>query len=353
MTALEHGTYETVAAGTVVRSKAPLRISFSGGGTDVSPYMEEHGGMVLSATIDKYAYGSLASRADDEITIQSLDFDVIAECLLDDDGERGDGLDLVRTVIRSLNHGRKRGLSFFLHSDAPPGSGLGSSSTMVVALIGLLRHWQRLQLTDYEVADLAYRIERIDLGIPGGMQDQYAAAFGGFNFIEFGGGRPVVNPLRIDPDSVNELQYNLLLCYTGRTRLSARILASQIASYEQRDRKVMRAMVELKRLTLEMKTALLFGRIDDFGSLLHEAWLHKKQMAAEISNPTIDALYEAARAQGALGGKILGAGAGGYLLLYCPYDRKHLVAAELERLGGQVVTFAFEPRGLQTWEVRT
>lgn len=353
MTAVEHPVYETVAAGTVVRSKAPLRISFAGGGTDVSPYMETHGGMVLSATIDKYAYGTLAARPDDEVTIQSLDFDVIAECLLDDAGERGDGLDLVRAVIRELNHGRKRGLAFFLHSDAPPGSGLGSSSTMVVALIGLLRHWQRLELSDYEVADLAYRIERVDLGIPGGMQDQYAAAFGGFNFIEFGGGRPVVNPLRVDPDVVNELQYHLLLCYTGRTRLSARILESQIRSYERGEAKVLRAMAELKRLTLELKTALLHGRVDDFGALLHEAWLHKQQLAAGITNPAIDALYEAARRQGALGGKILGAGAGGYLLLYCPYDRKHLVAAELERLGGQIVSFAFEPRGLQTWQVRS
>jgi D-glycero-alpha-D-manno-heptose-7-phosphate kinase len=336
----------------IIRSKAPLRISFAGGGTDVSPYMEERGGIVLSATIDKYAYGSLSLEQGSEITVESLDYDVVAKYHVDEEMVYDGEFDLVKAVLRSMNGDRSQGLRFFLHSDAPPGSGLGSSSTMVVALIGLLKHWQRLPLTSYEIAELAYRVERLELGISGGMQDQYAAVFGGFNFIEFNPPAVIVNPLRVDPETLNELEYNLLLCYTGTTRLSANILATQIGAYERHDPGVMGAMDELKAITVELKNALLQNRLDDFGRLLHEAWVQKKRMAEQITNPGIDALYAAARKAGAIGGKILGAGGGGYLLLYCEFDRKHRIAHELERLGGQVVKFAFEGSGLQTWEVK-
>ena len=215
-----------------------------------------------------------------------------------------------------------------------------------------LKHWRRLPLTNYEIAELAYRVERVELGIKGGMQDQYAAVFGGFNFIEFNPGAVIVNPLRIDPEVLNELEYNLLLCYTGRTRLSANILSTQIDAYERHDPDVMSAMDEMKGITIELKNALLQGRLGDFGTLLDDAWIQKKRMADQITNPGIDALYEAARHAGAIGGKILGAGGGGYLLLYCEFDKKHLIAKELEELGGQVVKFAFEHSGLQTWEVK-
>jgi D-glycero-alpha-D-manno-heptose-7-phosphate kinase len=337
----------------IIRSKAPLRISFAGGGTDVPPYSDERGGVVLSATIDKYAYASLRLRDDSDITVQSLDYDVVAHYHADDELQYDGELDLVKAVLRSLNNGNRQGLDFFLHSDAPPGSGLGSSSTMVVALIGALKHYRRLPLTDYEIAELAYRIERKDLGIQGGMQDQYAAAFGGFNFMEFSRSAVIVNPLRMEPDVVNELQYNLLLCYTGTRRLSARIIQSQVAAYERREEEVLRAMDELKHLTLEIKNALLQGRLADFGALLHESWNNKKKMASQISNPGIDLLYETARKSGAIGGKITGAGGGGYLFLYCEFGRKHVVAEELEKLGAEVVDFSFEPCGLQTWEIRS
>jgi D-glycero-alpha-D-manno-heptose-7-phosphate kinase len=335
----------------IIRSKAPLRISFSGGGTDISPYMDEYGGMVLSATIDKYAYGSLRLSEEPLVTVKSLDYDIVAKYHLDDEMQYNGELDLVKAVIKIMNGGNKRGLEFFIHSDAPPGSGLGSSSTMVVALIGLIKHLQRLPLTSYELAELAYKIERVELGIKGGMQDQYAAAFGGFNFIEFGASRVIVNPLRIPKEVINELEYVLLLCYTGKTRLSANIITSQIDSYKSKERSVLHAMDELKRITVELKNALLQGRVTDFGRLLHEAWINKKQMAKQITTTNIDALYEAARANGALGGKILGAGGGGYLLLCCEFDKKHLVAEKLEKLGGQIVEFTFEMNGLQTWQV--
>ncbi len=337
----------------IIRSKAPLRISFSGGGTDISPYKDEYGGVVLSATIDKYAYGSLRLRPDREITVQSLDYDVVAKYRLDGDMKYDGELDLVKAAIKNMNNGYPRGMDFFIHSDAPPGSGLGSSSTMVVALIGLLKHLQRLPLTNYELAELAYKIEREDLGIPGGMQDQYAAVFGGFNFIEFHANAVIVNPLRIDRDVINELEYGLLLCYTGRTRLSANIINTQIEHYKKKEHSVLKAMEQLKQITVEMKNALLQGRVADFGRLLHQAWLNKKQMAKQITTSSIDLLYDAARQHGALGGKILGAGGGGYLLLFCEFDKKHIVAEKLEELGGQIVEFTFDDHGLQTWEVQT
>jgi D-glycero-alpha-D-manno-heptose-7-phosphate kinase len=336
----------------LIRSKAPLRLSFGGGGTDVPPYPQEHGGVVLSATINKYAFGTLEVGSEDAFTVESLDYDVVAKYHTEQDLAFDGKLDLVKAVVRRLLKDQpNRGLKLFLHSDAPPGSGLGSSSTLVVALIGLFKHWLRLPLTDYEIAELAYQIERKDLGIKGGMQDQYAAAFGGFNFIEFLGSTVVVNPLSVDLDSLNELEYNLLLVYTGHARVSDHILDRQIQSYVQEQGGVMAALDHLKAITVEMKKCLLKGRLNEFGALLDEEWRNKKQLDAEISNPRIDELYQAACREGALGGKLAGAGAGGYLLLYCQFDRKHRVAATLEKMGGQAVEFGFEPRGLQTWTV--
>jgi len=343
--------------GTIVRSKAPLRISFAGGGTDVPPYPQERGGAVLSVTINKYAYASLLPTEDDAITVQSLDYDIVAKYHAEADLAYNGELDLVKAVIRHLavpsrpaSTGAKRGLRLFLHSDAPPGSGLGSSSTLVVALVGLFRHWLRQPLTDYQIAELAYQIERVDLGVKGGMQDQYAATFGGVNFIEFNDQAVIVNPLRVSSDRLNELEYNLLLCYTGRTRLSANIVARQTESFIQKKEEVVRALDAQKEMAIQMKNALLQGHLDDFGHLLHQAWQTKKHLDPAITTPQIDEMYETARREGAIGGKILGAGGGGYLLLYCPFDRKHVVAAALEQLGGQVVDFGIESRGLQTWE---
>ena len=337
----------------IIRSKAPLRISFAGGGTDVEPYLSEKGGVVLSTTIDKYAYGSLRFRDDRQLTLTSLDYDIIARYNLDDPLHYDGNLDLVKAVIRRLNReNNHQGLDFFLHSDAPPGSGLGSSSTVVVALIGLFKHWLHLPLTNYELADLAFQIERVDMGIKGGKQDQYAATFGGFNFIEFYKDATIVNPLRVPSDTLNELHYNLLICFTGKTRLSANIIDTQVAGYVHQQEEVLRAMDELKRIATDLKNALLQGRLDDFGSLLNEAWINKKKMAAQISDPHIDELYEPALKYGALGGKITGAGGGGYMFFYCRFDKKHIIAEQLERLGAQVVDINFDLHGLQTWEVR-
>jgi D-glycero-alpha-D-manno-heptose-7-phosphate kinase len=329
------------------RARAPLRLSFCGGGTDVSPYPEEHGGMVLSATINQYAYASLRPRRDTKLTLSSLDYDVVAR--YDHPRRmRFDGnLDLIKAVVRTLKV--RRGADLWVHSDAPPGSGLGSSSTLVVALIGVISEWLGKPLAGYDVAELAYRIERIDMGLSGGRQDQYAAAFGGFNFIEFHRDSTVVNPLRIRPDVLNELEYRLLLCYMGQTRQSANIIDRQTASYKKGRKAVVRALDQLKRETLEMKKALLLGQVDAIGELLHQAWEHKKKLDSSISNSKVDALYQLARKEGAIGGKMPGAGGGGYFLLLTRFDRKHRVAAALEKHGGQVVPFQFERRGLLSW----
>ncbi len=332
----------------IIRSRAPLRLSFAGGGTDVEPYPQERGGVVLSCTIDKYAYATLVPRQNGEIRVESLDYDTVAKYNVDEKLPFDGDLDLVKAVVRTLGSGN--GLDLFLHTDAPPGSGLGSSSAMVVALIGSFLRWLRRTMDDYDIARLAYRIERVELGVAGGWQDQFAATFGGFNFIEFLGDNIVVNPLRIKRATLNELQYRLLLCYTGRTRLSGRILDRQVAAYVQKQQDVMAALDELKDLTVAMKNALLQGRLNDFGHLLHQAWGNKKKLASGISDESIDALYEVGRKAGASGGKLLGAGGGGYLLFLCPFERKHLIAQALEEGGGQVVPFNFDLRGLQVWE---
>lgn len=337
----------------IVRGKTPLRISFAGGGTDVEPYLSERGGVVLSSTIDKYAYGSLYLKHDPQVRVTSLDYDVVAKYEADEPLIEGDKLNLVKAVIQRLSpENNDQGMDIFLHSDAPPRSGLGSSSAIVVTLLGAFRHWQHQPLTNYEIADLAYQIERVDLGIKGGKQDQYAATFGGFNFIEFHRDATIVNPLRVSYKTLNELHYNLLLCYTGKTRLSANIIDDQVEAYVRDHNGVIRAMDELKNITVALKNALLQDRLNDFGALLHEAWTNKKKLAAQISSPYIDELYETARKHGALGGKISGAGGGGYMFFYCDFKSKHVVAEQLERTGAQVVDFNFDLKGLQTWDVR-
>jgi len=332
-----------------IRAKAPLRLSFAGGGTDVSPFLEREGGCVLSATISRYSWGTLTPRADDQIHIESADlgalfyFDTHSNLVYD--GK----LDLAKAAIRKVGEPNGKGFDLFLQTDAPPGSGLGSSSSLMVNLIGLLREFKSLPLTEYETAELAYQIERKELSIRGGMQDQYAAAFGGFNFIEFSADRVIVNPLRIHRDTANELEHNLLLCYTGKPRATDGIIEDQVGRYEHHEARAIEGLRHQKTLAVEMKNLLLQRRLEDFGAKLDEAWQFKKQISPKISNPHIDEMYEEARRNGALGGKITGAGGGGYLLFYCEYEKKHKVAEAVKKLGGAPTEFGFEFHGLQTW----
>jgi D-glycero-alpha-D-manno-heptose-7-phosphate kinase len=335
----------------LIRAKAPLRISFAGGGTDVPPFPAQEGGLVLNATINRYAYGTLRPRDDDNIQINSHDYGLSAEFSAHESPVFDGRLDLAKAAIRRFAGREARGFDLLLHSNAPPGSGLGSSSAMMVALIGVLTEFRNVPVTDYELAELAHSIEREELGIKGGRQDQYAAAFGGFNFIELSGDRVIVNPLRLAPDVMLELEHNLLLCYTGTTRQGDHIIEDQTARFEQRNEDAVAGLRAQKELAVEMKNALLQRRLRDFGDLLHTAWQAKKRMSTRISNPRIDELYDEARRAGAIGGKVTGAGGGGYVLFYCRYDRKHDVAKRLIELDASVDEFAFEPSGLRTWRV--
>jgi len=336
---------------STIRAKAPLRISFAGGGTDVPPYPEREGGCALNATIDNYAWGSLRPREDGRIRIESLDLKISLDCFVESELKLDGELDLVKATLKRLQARNSKGFEVFLHSDAPPGSGLGSSSALVVGLVGLIKEFKNLPLTEYEIAHLAYLIEREDLQIQGGHQDQYASSFGGFNFIEFYGDRVIVNPLRIHQDAINELEHNLLLCYTGTTRRSDRIIEDQTKRFEEKQEATVRALREQKQLAMDMKNALLRRHLDDFGDLLHSAWESKKSLSPKISNDAIDEMYDVGRKCGALGGKITGAGGGGYMLLYCQFEKKHRVAEALKKLGASPTEFAFESRGLQTWRI--
>ena len=333
----------------IVRSKAPLRLSFGGGGTDVAPYLQEKGGVVLSTTIDKYAYCTLVPRDDATINVESLDYDDVVKYNVNGKVKYDGKLDLVKAATKVMRV--RTGVNLFLHSDAPPGSGLGTSSALVVAIVSAFKHWLSLPMSDYDMAELAYHIEREEVGIKGGKQDQYAATFGGFNFIEFSSDTTVVNPLRIKRATLNELEYRLMLCYTGGTRLSAGIIDDQVAGFVQRNEDVVRALDETKALAVSMKNALLLGNVKEFGLLLHEAWCCKKRFTSKMSDDKIDQLYEIARRNGAIGGKLLGAGGGGYLLFLCEFDRWHVLAEHLEKAGGKIVGFTFDLKGVQTWEV--
>lgn len=338
----------------VIRSKAPLRISFCGGGTDLEHYYNENGGLVLSATINKFAYGSFIGRDDDNQRIKSYDYDLLLK--LKDAGDKksmeyNGKLDLIKSVLKNFQTGSKKigGFDMYLHSDVPPGSGLGSSSTMTVAMVGIMKEYFSLPYSSYEMAELAYRIERVDLKIKGGKQDQYAASFGGFNLIEFSRDKVIVNPLRIARNIVNELEYNLILCYTGKTRLSAGIIDRQINFYRDRRAGTVEALNELKSLTVEMKNLLLRGELNEFAGMLHVSGECKKKMNPLVTTAFIDELYKEARKKGVIGGKVLGAGGGGYLLLYCPIQKRTGVIERLEKMGGSVVSFSFDFHGPQTW----
>jgi D-glycero-alpha-D-manno-heptose-7-phosphate kinase len=257
-------------------------------------------------------------------------------------------LDLVKAAIRRLRREDLGGYDLVLRSNTPPGSGLGSSSTMMVALVGMLHEFYGLPLDQYEIADLAYAIERQDLNIRGGLQDHYAAAFGGFNFIEFGE-RVIVNPLRVRDSIVNELEFSLLLCFTGITRQSAHIIADQTHRVETAESDTIAGLRAQKELAVAMKSALLRGKLGEFGELLGAAWLEKQKLSPLIATPRIQEAFEIACRNGAVSGKVTGAGGGGYILFYCDFKKKHRVADALERFGVTATEFSFEPKGLTTW----
>jgi D-glycero-alpha-D-manno-heptose-7-phosphate kinase len=284
------------------------------------------------------------------ITVESVDFKTSAEMPLDEEIVCDGHLDLIKAAVRRFGREGTRGYDLVLRSNAPPGSGLGSSSTMMVALTGLLAKHYSIDLSDYDTANLAYAIERDDLSIAGGMQDHYAATFGGFNFIEFTD-RVIVNPLRIRDEISHELEFNLLLCFTGITRDSAWIIGDQTRRARAQAKDTIEGLRAQKELAIAMKVALLTGALRDFGTLLGEAWVQKKRMSPLITNSRVDELYDIALRKGALGGKLTGAGGGGYILLFCDFAKKHRVIEALELAGAQVTEFTFSGQGMTTWTV--
>jgi D-glycero-alpha-D-manno-heptose-7-phosphate kinase len=336
----------------MVRARAPLRLSFGGGGTDVSPYADTRGGCVLNATISRYVYGTLVPKSERSIGFRSFDYGTLVywteEAHFRFDGQ----MDLAKAVLKrlELDKFRTEGFDLFIHADAPPNSGLGSSSTFTVALIGLFRELLGLPITSGGMAKLAYDIERNDVGIKGGRQDQFAAAFGGFNFMEFHGEEVIVTPLRLSEFVINELEYNLLLCYVG-SRETQPIIENQMENTKAENAEPLAAMDKTKEFAIEMKGALLGGDLDRFGEMLHEGWVHKKKTAPGITTARIDELYAEAQKAGAIGGKITGAGGGGHLLLYCPFNKRHIVSERLSAMGTRVTDFRFDPSGMQTWRV--
>lgn len=337
----------------IIRSKAPLRIGLAGGGTDVSPYSDLFGGAILNATIDLYAYASLEPLNDGTIEFCIDGTEKSIKLSSQKELEIVEGFELFIGVYnRIIKKYDLQPLSFRLTSfiEAPQGSGLGTSSTIVVSLIGAFMEWLKLPLGKYDIAHLAYEIERVDLNMSGGKQDQYAATFGGVNFMEFlANDQVIVNPLQLKDEILYELEFNLLLYFTATQRLSATIINEQVKNVKDRNEKSVEAMHNLKEQAQQMKDSLLRGELSKIGEILHFGWTNKKQMAHSISNELIDNIYTTAITTGATGGKISGAGGGGFMFFYCPAVTKVKVAKAIENLGGRVQSFKFTQQGLTTW----
>ena len=339
----------------IIRSKAPLRIGLAGGGTDVSPYSDIYGGAILNATIDLYAYASIEPLDNGKIefvidgTEKKVTLDSVAELAIIKDFELFIGV--YNRIIRQF---KLKPLSFRLTSyiEAPQGSGLGTSSTIVVAVLGAFVEWLKLPLGQYDIAHLAYEIERVDLSMSGGKQDQYAATFGGINFLEFfANDKVIVNPLHLKPALLYELEHNLLLYFTATQRMSASIINEQVKNVHEKNTKSVDAMHNLKAQAQQMKDTLLRGELSAIGEILNFGWENKKQMANSISNDLIDTVYKKALSHGATGGKISGAGGGGFMFFYCPGVTKIKVARAIESLGGRIQPFKFTREGLVTWTI--
>lgn len=338
------------------RSRAPLRIGLAGGGTDVSPYADLYGGAILNATVSMFAQASIEPLDHPEIILEAVDLKVKERYPLSDELPVDGPLALLKGVYNRVvkeTGGRPLPLHLTTWADAPKGSGMGTSSTLTVAILGAFAEWLKIPLGEYDMAHLAYEIERIDLGMAGGRQDQYAATFGGFNFMEFfADDKVIVNPLRIRPEYLRELEFNILLYYTGTSRLSADIIEKQSSNFTAGTAKPIDAAHKLKEQALMMKQALFKGDLRSIGEILDFGWTYKKQTAAGVTDPLIDEIYTAARQAGATGGKISGAGGGGFMMFYVPGNQRYAVAERLLQFGGELRRFQFTNEGVVTWSGR-
>ena len=339
----------------IYRSKAPLRIGLAGGGTDVSPYSDLYGGAILNATVSLYAQASIEPLQEERIVLEANDRNEREEFAFGKELPLNGHLDLLKGVYNCIqrDYGHvKCGFKLSTFVDAPAGSGLGTSSTLVVAIIGAFAEMMRLPLGEYDIAHYAFEIERKYLSLAGGKQDQYAATFGGVNFMEFyGDDKVIVNPLRIKQQYLFELENNLVLYYTSTSRESARIIEQQSKNVVSKKEKSIEAMHQLKQQSQMMKEALLKGKLHEFGEILDYGYQQKRQMAEGISNSLMEEIYETAKSGGATGGKISGAGGGGFMIFYCPGTTKYGVIKALERFGGAHRNYQFVEHGLKTWTI--
>ena len=338
-----------------IRSKAPLRLGLAGGGSDVAPYCDIYGGLVLNATINLYAYCTIEETNDNQITIHSFDADVHKSYPLASSLEIDEQASLIKGVYNRVLrdfHLQPQAFRITTYNDAPAGSGLGTSSTMVVCILKAFVEWRGLPLGDYEIAKLAYEIERKDLQLSGGKQDQYAAAFGGFNYIEFmKNDIAIVNPLKIKRWVIDELEASMLLYFTGRSRSSAAIIDEQKKNTEKGNGDAVEAMHKIKQSAIDTKLALLKGDINAFANILREAWENKKRMAKHISNPMIQQAMDVAIQAGAKAGKVSGAGGGGFIMFVVEPTRKKEVELALSKLDGFVMPFNFSDGGAHGWKI--
>jgi len=339
----------------VFRSKAPLRIGLAGGGTDVSPYSDLYGGAILNATISLYANATIEPVTDNSIILETLDRNEFEKFETSNQLPINGRLDLLKGVYNRIqkDYGiKEKGFRLSTYVDAPAGSGLGTSSTLVVAIIGAFAEMLRLPLGEYDMAHYAYDIERKDLQLEGGKQDQYAATFGGVNFMEFyGEDKVIVNPLRVKKEYLFELENNLLLYYTSTSRESAEIIKKQSKNVIEKKDASIEAMHQLKQQAQMMKEALLKGKLNEIGEILDFGFHQKRKMAEGISNPLVEEIYDTAKKAGATGGKISGAGGGGFMIFYCPVNTKYKVIKSLEKFGGRIRNYQFVENGLKTWTI--
>jgi D-glycero-alpha-D-manno-heptose-7-phosphate kinase len=343
--------------GKIYRSRAPLRLGLAGGGTDVSPYSDIYGGAILNATLSLFAYVDIEVCDNDMLVFEAKDFGLVETYEWASEVDTDGKLNLLKGVYNRIqkDYGiERKGLKITSYVEAPPGSGLGSSSTLVVALIGAFAEMLNLPLGEYDIAHYAYDIERKDLGLAGGKQDQYAATFGGFNYMEFyKDDKTIVNPLRIKPEYIYELEKNIVLFYTSKSRESARIIDEQVANVKSNNTSSIEAMHHIKEQSVMMKEALLKGELSKIGEIFDYGHKHKKNMASKISNQHLDSIYDIAKKAGATGGKISGAGGGGFMAFYCPGTSRYDVIAALSAFEGTVISFLFTKYGLTRWTAAT
>lgn len=340
----------------IIRARAPLRLGLAGGGTDVAPYCDIYGGNILNATIDRYAYATIKTLEDPLVRFVATDQMQEKIKMIDEPLKLNGKLDLHKAVynemIQRYNNGKPVAMELSTFCDAPPGSGLGASSTLVVAMIKAFTELLNLPLDDYTLAQLAFKIERVDCGLQGGRQDQYSSTFGGFNFMEFyAENRAVINPLRIKPWIICELEASLLLFYTGVSRESAKIIADQSDNVSKGMVDAIEAMHAMKQEAFVMKECLLKGDFESLVETMRTGWESKKNSAKTVSTPHIENIYEAAMRAGALAGKVSGAGGGGFMMFFVPPDKRMAVTTALYGMKGQVSNCHFTKYGTQAWRV--